>query len=121
MILFRTLVRITIPTLAVLDIAYTSWWATAAGNLFLLWTNVFLLTAVLACAMAASGDTEFGRERTWYRTWSVRLYLLVSLLLSPGAGWWWCVACLAVGWLAWALAREMARETDGIRPHHQHN
>ena len=108
MLLFRTLVRIAIPTLAVLDLTYGTWWATAAGNAFTFWAVSLLVTGALVVAGYLAGADYDLPEYIRFDTWTSRLYLTTALLLSVGAGWWGCTSAILLGWFFWAVGLEAA-------------
>jgi len=121
----RTAVRTAIPALAVADIAYDGWWAHAAGNVFAFWATTLLVTGTLIL-IGYLADADYDMEQHGaFDCWTKRLYLTTALLLSVGAGWWWCVSSILLGWLFWAIALEAIHgesEADDthapIRSHH---
>jgi len=104
--LLRTAVRIVIPALAVADIAHAGWWATAAGNAFAFWATSLLVTGIIFI-IGHLAEAEYDIEQHgWLDHWTRRLYLTTALLLSVGAGWWWCVTSILLGWVFWSIGLE---------------
>jgi hypothetical protein len=83
-----------------LDQAWAGW--AFAG---MVWTT--LGSALAAITFLAHDDTVIDpRRRTWekYLSYAIRAY---ALALTVTHGWWPTVTALVLGWVLWAIAREL--------------